>query len=46
MGFLLESERVLHPVGIITVGIILAGVSSTGFFAVSGSNCGLGTIKY
>lgn len=35
----------LHPVGIITIGIVLASVSTARFFAVSGSNRSLGTKK-
>jgi hypothetical protein len=41
---LLPCEGVLHPVLVVTLGVILTGVGTAGFLAVGGSNGGLGAI--
>jgi hypothetical protein len=41
VGLLLPRESVLHPVLVVTVGIVLAGVGATGFLAVGGALGGL-----
>jgi hypothetical protein len=41
VGLLLPRESVLHPVLVITVGVVLACVSTTGFLAVGGTLGGL-----
>lgn len=41
---LLPCEGVFHPVLVITLGVVLTGVGTTGFLTVSGSNSGLRTI--
>lgn len=45
VGLLLEGEGVLHPVDVVTVGEILAGVGTTRFLTVSGSGGSLGAVK-
>lgn len=42
---LLETESVLHPVLVVTVGVIFTGVGTTRFFTVGGGDGGLGTVK-
>jgi len=44
VGLLLPGEGVLHPLVIVTLGVVLTGVSTTGLLAVSGSDGGLGTV--
>jgi hypothetical protein len=41
VGLLLPRESVLHPVLVVTVGVVLAGVGTTGFLAVGGALGGL-----
>lgn len=41
---LLPGEGVLHPVLVVTVGVVLTGVGTTGLLTVGGGNGGLGTI--
>lgn len=43
MGRLLEAEGVLHPVLVVTIGEVLAGVSTTRLLAGGGRGGGLGT---
>ena len=43
---LLEGEGVLHPVNIVTVGEVLAGVSTTRLLSVSSSGGSLGTVEW
>jgi hypothetical protein len=43
MGLFLEGERVLHPVDVVAVGEIFAGVGSTGFLAVGSGSSSLDT---
>lgn len=45
VGLLLPRESVLHPVLVITVGVVLTGVSTTRLLTVSGGNSGLGAIS-
>lgn len=42
MGLLLEGQGVLHPVNIVTVGVVLAGVGTTRLLAVGSGGGGLG----
>ena len=44
VGLLLEGKSVLHPVGVVSLRVIFTGVGTTRFFAVGGSNGGLGTV--
>lgn len=44
VGLLLPGESVLHPVLIVTVGVVLTGVGTTGLLAVGSGSSGLGTI--
>lgn len=41
---LLEGQGVLHPVVVVTVGVILTGVSATGLLAVGSRDGSLGTV--
>ena len=43
MGLLLEGQGVLHPLIVVTLGEVLAGVGTTGLLAVGGGLGGLGT---
>lgn len=43
VGLLLPRQGVLHPVLVITLGVVLPGVGATGLLAVGGGNGGLGT---
>lgn len=45
VGLLLEGQGVLHPVVVVTVGVVLTGVSSTGLLAVGSRNGSLGARK-
>lgn len=42
---LLETESVLHPVLVVTVGVIFTGVGTTRLLTVGGGDGGLGTVK-
>lgn len=42
VGLLLEGESVLHPVVVVTVGVVLTGVSATRLLAVGSRNGSLG----
>lgn len=44
VGLLLPAESVLHPVGVVTVGVVLAGVGATRLLAVRGRGGSLGTV--
>ena len=46
MGLLLETQSVLHPVDIVTVGVVLAGVSTTRLLPVGGGGSGLGAVEF
>lgn len=46
VGLLLEAQGVLHPVLIVTVGVVLAGVGTTRLLAVGGRDGSLGTIVW
>lgn len=43
VGLLLPGEGVLHPVDIVTLGVVLTGVSTTGLLTVGSGSSGLGT---
>lgn len=45
MRFFLVSESVLHPVDVITVGVVFTSVCTTGLSAVGGSYGSLGTME-
>jgi len=45
VGGLLPGQSVLHPVLVITVGVVLAGVGATRLLAVSSGGGGLGAIN-
>lgn len=45
VGLLLERQSVLHPVVVVTLGVVLTSVCTTGLLAVSGGNGGLGTVN-
>lgn len=42
---LLPGEGVLHPVLVVTVGVVLAGVGATRLLAVGGGGGGLDTVE-
>lgn len=45
MRFFLVGQGVLHPVDIITIGVVFTSVCTTRFRAVGGSLGGLGTME-
>lgn len=45
MRLLLETESVLHPVFVVSLGVIFTGMSTAGFLPVRGSYSGLRTKK-
>jgi hypothetical protein len=46
VGLLLPGEGVLHPVLVVTVGVVLTGVSTTGLLTGSGGSGSLGTVVF
>ena len=46
VGLLLPGQSVLHPLLVVTVGVILTGVSTTGLLTSGSGSSGLGTVRF
>lgn len=46
MRLLLPAERVFHPVLVVTVGVVLAGVGTTRLLPVGSGSGSLGTVSF